>query len=295
MRRALRLAAGLALAALPASAQTLHFGGVDRTYLMHAPPGAQGPRPLFLVLHPGGSSAAQFRRMTRFDAAADAAGAVAVYPQGFGAHWNDGRRGAEGAALRASDDVGFLLALIDDLAARGIADAGAVHVVGHSNGGMMAMRLACAAPERLRSLAAVSASLPVGLDCPAGRPVAALFIRGSADPYLPPAGGHVKNEERRGSVRSAEETLRVFAERNGCSGLESQPLPAASANGEPGALKRYRRCRGAPTAAISVRGSGHGWPGVPYGPRMTAMIGPAAPSFSATNTIARFFVERALP
>jgi polyhydroxybutyrate depolymerase len=172
-----------------------------------------------------------------------------------------------------------------------------VHVAGHSNGGMMAMRLGCEAPERLRSLAAVSASLPEGLACSgADRPLATLLIRGSADPYLPLAGGLVKGEERRGSVISADATLAAFARRNGCTSAQTRRVTNTSvAEATPATLTTYRRCTGAPTAAISLAGSGHGWPGVPYGARMTEMIGPAAPSFRGSAVIARFFTKRELP
>jgi polyhydroxybutyrate depolymerase len=295
----LLLALLLAAGARGAWGESLRHGGAERKYLVHVPPGPRAPRPLILLLHPGGSYAEQFRRTTRFDAEADAVGALAVYPQGLSGHWNDGRTSDDGVLVHAGDDTGFLLALIDRLVAEGLADRGAVHVAGHSNGGMMAMRLACEAPERLRSIAAVSASLPAGLACPgAGRPLATLLLRGSADPYLPLAGGQVKGEDRRGTVLSADATLAAFARRNGCTSPETKPVTAgaaADAAATPARVTSYRRCTGAPTVAISLEGAGHGWPGVPYGPRMTQMIGPAAPSFLGSRVIARFFVAREIP
>jgi polyhydroxybutyrate depolymerase len=295
LRPALLLAA--LLLALPAGADSLVHGGIERSYLLARPPGDGGPRPLFVVLHPGGSYAAQFRRIARFDAPASAAGAVVAYPQGVGGHWNDGRLGPDGAPVRERDDVGFLLALIAHLAREGVADPDEVHVVGHSNGGMLALRLACEAPDRLRSVAAVSASLPEGLPCPAtAPPLATLLIRGSADPYLPLAGGSVKGEEERGRVRSADATREWFAGRNGCTSPETKRVEARDGAGAQALrVTRYTRCTGAPTLEVRVEGSGHGWPGFPYGPRMTAMIGPAAPAFSAANAIVRFFREREVP
>lgn len=280
-----------------ARAETLSHAGVERSYLLHVPPSVQGPRPVFVVLHPGGSYAAQFRRMTRFDAEADAAGAIAVYPQGVSGHWNDGRTSEDGSAVHSGDDTGFILALIDRLVEEGLADRTKVHVAGHSNGGMMAMRLSCEAPERLRSIAAVSASLPVGFSCPRQvHPIAALFIRGTSDPYVPIAGGRVKGEHRRGSVLSAEATLGFFARRNGCTSPGSKRVPApASGNGMPATVTTYRRCEGAPTVGVALEGGGHGWPGFRYSPRMTRMIGPTARSFSATKAIARFFLTREAP
>jgi polyhydroxybutyrate depolymerase len=296
MRRGLFLALAVLALATGAGAESLTHGGVARKYVLHVPPGPR-PRPLFVMLHPGGSYVAQFRRISGLDAAADAAGAAVVYPQGLSGHWNDGRTSGDGAPIRGGDDVGFLVALVERLVAEGIADPASVHLVGHSNGGMMAMRVACEAPERFQSVAAVSASLPAGLPCPgAARPIAALVIRGGADPYLPLAGGRVKGEERRGTVLSAEATLAAFAKRNGCTEPESKRSASGSGpDATPVVVTTFRRCTGAPTVGVAVEGGGHGWPGFPYGPRMTAMIGPATPSFSAAHAIARFFVAREVP
>jgi polyhydroxybutyrate depolymerase len=280
-------------AAAGARADSLVHGGVARSYALHVPAGPPQPRPLFLALHGGGSTVAHFRRTSRLDAAAGAVGAAVAYPQGVEAHWNDGRKSGDGSPVLGGDDAGFLLALVDRLVAEGVADPASVHVVGHANGGMMAMRLACEAPGRFQSLAAVSASLPVGLPCAdAPRPVATLLIRGSADPYLPPAGGRVRGEERRGAVLSADATLAAFVKRNGC----TEPVTKrAAAGATPVAVTTFRSCTGAPTVALLLEGSGHGWPGFPYGPRVAAVIGPAAPAFDAAGAIARFFVAREAP
>jgi len=250
---------------------------------------------VFLLLHAGGSNAAQFQRQSAFDAEADAAGALAVYPQGLDDHWNDGRVRGDGALVHAGDDVGFVLALVDRLAAEGLADRAAVHAAGHSNGGMLALRLACEVPERLRSIAAVNANLPVDLACPgAARPLAALLVHATADRFMPIGGGRVGwTEGRLGRVLSAYATVSAFALRNGCTAPESRRLPAS--DGMPATVTVYRACRGAPLARVVVEGSGHGWPGSHYGARMTRQLGPTAQSFSATQAIAAFFREHRLP
>jgi polyhydroxybutyrate depolymerase len=290
------LLAALALSttvAAGARADTLVHAGAGRSYALHVPPGPSVPRPLFVALHPGGTTVAQFRRISGLDAAAGAVGAGVAYPGGAEADWNDGRRSSEGSPVLGGDDVGFVLALVDKLVREGVADPASVHLVGHSNGGMMAMRLACEAPEKFQSLAAVSASLPASLPCPgAARPIAALLIRGTADPYVPLRGGRVRGEEQRGSVLSAEATLAAFAKRNGCT--EQQTKRAAS-GATPAVVTTFRACTGAPTVAVALEGSGHGWPGFPYGPRVAAVIGPAAPSFGAAEAIARFLVAREVP
>jgi polyhydroxybutyrate depolymerase len=265
-------------------------GGFERSYLIHAPSAAQGPRPLLVLLHPGGSHAAQFRRQIDLDAAAEAAGALVVYPEGRAGHWNDGRTREDGTLVHAGDDVGFVLALIERLVAEGRADPASVHVAGHSNGGMLALRLACEQPARFRSVAAVSASLPEGLACPSeSAPVAVLLVHGRADPLLPFGGGAFAQPERGlGRVASAAETAAVFAKRNRCGAADTR---ASNGAGE-ATIAVYRGCR-APLVHVAT-GGGHGWPGSSYGPRMVRQLGPTA-SFAVTRAILGFGLDGRTP
>jgi polyhydroxybutyrate depolymerase len=245
---------------------------------------------LFVMLHPGGSNAAQFRRQIEFDAAAAEAGALVVYPEGERGHWNDGRTREDGSLVHTGDDVGFVLALIDRLVAERRADPASVHVVGHSNGGMLALRLACERPDRYRSVAAVSASLPVGVPCPAQAPaVAALLVHGTADPILPFAGGPFARPERGlGRVRSAAATAAAFALRSRCGSAVTRPSAAPHADGA-ASIAVYPACR-APLVHVVLGGAGHGWPGSRHGARMIRQLGPLA-RFDATGAIVRFALD----
>jgi polyhydroxybutyrate depolymerase len=92
------------------------------------------------------------------------------------------------------DDVGFLRALVARFATEHGADRARVFATGISNGGQMALRLALEAPELVRGVAPVAASLPAerNMDCrPAGRPVSVLIMNGTADPMNPFGGGDV--------------------------------------------------------------------------------------------------------
>jgi polyhydroxybutyrate depolymerase len=243
-----------------------------------------------VLLHPGGSSAAQFRRQIDLDAEASAAGALVVYPEGVRGHWNDGRTREDGSLVNAGDDVGFVLALIDRLVADGLVDPASVHVAGHSNGGMLALRLACEQPARVRSVAAVAASLPARFPCAAdGPPVATLLVHGTADPLLPFAGGPFAQPERGlGRVVSAEETAAAFATRNRCGAAEQRTQDGAGST-----VAVYAGCR-APLVHVVAAGSGHGWPGSYYGPRMVRQLGPTS-SFAATRAILGFALAGRVP
>src|SRR4051812_30000520 len=63
--------------------EQVQVGGVDRSYLLHLPdPLPNKPLPLVVVLHGGGGSAESALKMTGFDAMADQAGFIVVYPNG---------------------------------------------------------------------------------------------------------------------------------------------------------------------------------------------------------------------
>ena len=108
--------------------------------------------------------------------------AVLVYPRGVGLSWN---AGACCAAARAAqvDDVGFIRALVKRVLSTQVdANPRAVYVVGFSNGGRMAYRLACAAPRLFAGVAAVEA-VPVA-GCLRAPPIPVLAVAAADDPML---------------------------------------------------------------------------------------------------------------
>lgn len=142
--------------------------------------------PLLLLLH--GYGANGFIQDIYFGASAraDARQMIVVVPDGTldgsgKLYWNAGPCCEFGTP--APDDVAYLTALLDEVEATHHVDRRRVYVVGHSNGGAMAMRLACSVPERLTafvSLAGIAASDPT--DCPpSSHRVSALLVHGTAD------------------------------------------------------------------------------------------------------------------
>jgi polyhydroxybutyrate depolymerase len=246
-------------------AEELDVDGAERTYEVHVPDGIALPAPAMVLLHGGGGSGAQIRRHTDFNDLADEAEIVVVYPDGVDNHWNDGRDDPwlrEQEAAR-ENDVGFILALIDRLAADGLIDPARVGVAGISNGGMMTLRLACEAPDRFAAFAVVAANVAVGIECPEGVPVPMLFIHGTEDPLIPYAGGKIgfASGKTRGTAWSVEATLDAWARRNECSGQElSAHLDERPWDGTEVEIVHYTGCA-QPLRHILVTGGGHAWPG----------------------------------
>jgi polyhydroxybutyrate depolymerase len=278
-----------------AFATTMEFDGRERTFEMYVPPTAPRPLPVVLILHGGRGTAAQMRRYTDFDALAAKEGILAVYPQGVGGQWNDGRPeiGNMNPQAADTDDVEFLLAVVDNLVGHGLADPKRIYAAGISNGGMMAMRLACEHPGRIAAFAVVAGNQPVNAECDPQTPVPALFFHGTNDRFIPFAGGEILQWANldRGKVLSAGETVGLWRTINGCTG-EPRKLRVADGTRK-GSLVvdkvTYEPCSGAPVARFITRGGGHAWPGAKQGPGGDAILGPAGSDLDANAEIWDFF------
>src|SRR5208337_616682 len=106
---------------------SLEHSGRTRICLIHVPKKLPaGKSPLLLVLHGGGGNAAGMLRLTggRFNLLADDKGFFVAYPEGIGGHWNDFRDDPIDYSHREKvDDIGFISALVDKLAAEYPVDA----------------------------------------------------------------------------------------------------------------------------------------------------------------------------
>jgi polyhydroxybutyrate depolymerase len=309
MRRIFMVAA--ALAALPVSggvsrapageadaAVTIDHGGLKRSYLMHVPVKAppQGGYPVVVILHGGGGQADSMVKLARLDPLADARGFIAVYPNGIGKHWNDGR-----ATVKSKvDDVGFIGAVLDDVGRRHPVDRGRIFVTGMSNGAMMAHRLGCDMSDRIAAVAAVAGMLAADYAavCDPRHAVALLQISGDADPIVPYGGGKVEDFGGRGQggiVLSANDSAKFWAEKNRCGTMTVRNNAAATKRAESTSTVAtdYRACPlSAPVRLVSVVGGGHSWPGGPqYAP--VFLIGKTNRDMDARRTIVEFFL--ALP
>ena len=91
--------------------------------------------------------------LAQIDAFARAHNLVVMYPQGIDKHWNDGRViGHESMA----DDIGFMKAMLAEVAAQGVIDPKRVYAAGISNGGFMVQHMACVMPDALAGIASTT-------------------------------------------------------------------------------------------------------------------------------------------
>ena len=275
---ALLVAAGAAAATLaPGDHEfTLMHGQVQRGYLVHVPPQADRGKELPVVLnfHGGGAHAQVQKRYSRMDATADREGFIAVYPEGSGGvggrllTWNAGACCGWAAANQA-DDVGFALAVLDDLARRAALDTERIYATGLSNGSMMAYRLAAEAPHRIAAVAGVAGTMSLTRFAPA-LPVPVMHIH-SVDDQRALYGGGLGPSFLFTNTRvlhpPVEATLEKWIAHNGC---PAQPQVAGPLRGRSGAADAahtatrysYLPCReGAEVILWKLTGAGHVWPG----------------------------------
>ena len=252
---------------------SLNHGGLDRSYFLHLPP-AGGQLPLVMMIHGAGGSADFAADETGWSHLADAAGFAVVYPEGVAVRphkapkfltnpqeWNDG------SGRGRHNDVGFLLAVLDDLG--GAIDPARVYVTGFSNGAGRACRFAAEHADRLAAVAPVAGHCWVADPRPV-RAVPTFYLIGDADPLVPLHGGSARTPWGR---------------------VEGRPAVADT-------LHRWATAIGHPPGSdlFPVRvipGHGHHWPGG-KGLLGERLGGPAASGVDATAEIWEFVRRHSL-
>ena len=182
--------------------------------------------------------------------------------------------------LTGSPDIEFVRALVADVESVAPLDPARVHASGFSNGGGLANRLACEAPDLIASVASVAGTYIGAAVCEPGRPVAVLAIHGDDDPIVPYEGGL-------GLFPSVELWAEAWAERNGCEPSEEPREIAADV-----ALRGWGDCDDRTAVQLyTIAGGGHDWPG----PGATNGILSTTDSISATDIVWQFFVDHPHP
>ncbi|MBI4846328.1 MAG: hypothetical protein HY810_07660 [Candidatus Omnitrophica bacterium] len=284
-------------------ADSIIFGGLKRTYLIHIPPSHDKTKsmPLLIALHGGGGTGKNMVKLTMggFDKLSDKKGFVVAYPDGIEKHWNDGRNGKE-TGYRAHkediDDVGFISALIDTLIKKLNIHPKRVYITGMSNGAIMSYRLACELTEKIAAIAPVAGNLPQNLypSCSPSKPISVLAINNVNDPLMPFAGGNITGPvgfKKLGKVLSTSDTIRFWVNHNNCS-ISPVITHEPDNNPEDGTWIQkeiYGNGKdGTEVILYAITGGGHTWPGgYPY--LNEKIIGKTSRDIDANEVIWDFF------
>lgn len=274
--------------------RSMAYGEDQRSYVL-LPPEREAPESGLIVgLHGGGGDGKQFcQRGSGVSGLAGDAGFLVVCPDAVEGHWNDGRSVYRYRSQREEiDDIGFLSTLISQITSEFGIDPDRVYLAGASNGGMMAYRMACEAPQPIRAAAAMIASLPAALTCRPDRSTPILIMNGTDDPLMPFDGGNVTFLGRPlGGVRSTQDTFQIWGLLNECRPpVRVTHLPDTSeADGSQVVRHEFSGCvDGAEVVLYEVIGGGHTLPGgVQYAPRW--LIGKTNRDVSAAQIVLDFF------
>jgi len=279
--------------------------GTERHYLVDVPEAARSgtPLPVVLAFHGGGGNPRQFRRANGLLGPAAREGFILVHPAGIAVAgqgtWNAGFCCGP-AAARDVDDVGFVEALLDELATRIAVDPDRIYATGHSNGGMFSYRLAEELPHRFAAIAPVGGARLSGAE-PEGPPVPVLHIHSRDDPRAFYAGGlgpRFPGTPHRVQHPPVEAVLEWWKARNGCGGPGQLLETRSGEPGTPGAghraeLLAWDACT--PVAHWRLEGPGHGWPGATSAGLREAVIGPATTVIDAAAETWRFLRQHRRP
>jgi len=271
------------------STHALTHDGLERTYLMHVPPGYDATRPTAVVLayHGFGLRAEEMARISKLSEQADASGFIVIYPNGTGesSSWNGGHCCGE-AAAKSVDDVDFTRALLDELDTIINLDASRVYATGFSNGSLFAYELACQLSDRIAAIGPVGAT-QVRDDqeaCHPARSVPVIHFHGTADRLNPYDGA---TNAAGFEFLSVKDAITHWVEANGC--------PAGPQHTESGSIEHdmYSPCsQGASVELYTIVGGEHAWPG---GEAVTVQIGEPTMEISASALMWEFFAEHPMP
>lgn len=285
----------------PARGDVIDVKGVTRTYVAQLP--AKKPAPLVIVLHGKTQRGADMITRTAWPQVAKRQGFAVAFPDGLNHAWADARTKA-GPALRGpppdTDDVAFIAKLVEKQVANGTADPKRVYVAGISNGGAMAMTLACARADLFAAAASVIMNLTdeAAVTCHPSRPLPMLLMNGTADPLVPYEGGRGSSYFAVDGFWSTEDTLAFWRKLNGCEidDAEVTDLPDRARADQSTVTRIASRCpRGHDVVLYRVNGGGHRMPGFTPDarfPKIAArLLGPQNGDIDGAETIWTFFSQ----
>jgi polyhydroxybutyrate depolymerase len=242
------------------SVERLPVGGVERRYVRYGPPGLDPAAivPLVLMLHGRGGSGSIAEWMYDWREQSDAHGFVVAYPDALGdpPTWHAG----VGLGGRQQDDVDFVRALVEREASARPIDRSRVFVCGHSNGGMMAYRLAAEASDLFAAAGVVAGT--AGFRGPGGqiitiqqpaRPIPIIHFHGTDDRLVPYDGGG--DPRWPGGFFSVADSIAFWVAANGC-----DPTPTTETVGVARRETYTNTATGAEVTLWTVEGGGHAWP-----------------------------------
>ena len=259
---------------------------LPRPYAVQLPSGykPRTPAPLLISLHGLGITGdGHETKFFHFRKEADARGWIYVHPNGISdpkgyRFWNATDACCD-MFFTGIDDVAFIAKLINDVSSLYTVDAERIYVIGHSNGGFMAHRLACDLSDRITAIVSIGGAQWLDrTQCAPTSSVAVLELHGLADAAVHYPGGALPPPEPGYPLSvyprypSAHETIVQWASLNGCGPVISRLALRFDLDllvpGKETRVERYSSCERGAVELWTMEGSKHvpklnyrRWPG----------------------------------
>lgn len=215
-------------------AETLVSGGKNRNMIVYAPSNLPSNRPLLISMHGASQDANYQRNQANYEAVADTAKFVVVYPDGEGNMWD----------LGGMKDINFLLDIIEEMHRRYSIDKNRVYLSGFSMGGMMTYYAANKIADRIAAFAPCSGYPMGGPNATSSRPIPILHVHGTSDDVC--------------SYTPVQQHINAWVNRNGCKTTPKVEKPKSGPSNTTAELYRYTDgLEGVEVAHLKLPGKGH--------------------------------------
>ncbi len=233
--------------------QPMSYGGMSRSYVMSRPSTRSSPTklPIIVVLHGRDATPELEQQRTNFTSVVKPS--ILVYPAGVQESWNSG--GCCGPAQTANiDDVGFVKAVLAHVkATQPDSSQGQAYLVGYSNGGKLALRMACDDAGDFAGVAVYGATDSEA--CPNRAPSQVLIMAGALDTEIPPTAAAPPPQPDGFVPLSFRAEVDSYRAADGCA-----TTPVVTTVGQV-TLSSWVHCIGNERVGQAVFATGrHGWP-----------------------------------
>jgi polyhydroxybutyrate depolymerase len=233
-----------------------------RPFQLHVPKGYDKATkaPLVVLLHGYTASGSVQEFYFKLTAESDKRGFLYAMPDGTenaqGKRFWNATEACCDFARTGVDDVGYLHRIIEKVKASYSVDPTRVYLVGHSNGGFMAYRMACDRAGEITAIAVLAGAPPAA--CKPSRPVSVLQIHGTLDRTIPYRGGAIGGHTYPGAVATIANWRRL----DGCSDRADTAAPRldldSSKPGKETSVSVYAGCRGGTRVELwSIKDGAH--------------------------------------
>lgn len=258
------------IAASAVLADDIQVGSSTRSMIVHAPSGIATGRPLVISMHGMNQSASYQQSTTNWDAVADTAKFVVVYPSSVGTTWDIG----------GTSDLDFLKAIIMEMQKKYGIDLNRVYLSGFSMGGMMTYHAMNNISDQFAAFGPVSGYMST--DTKSSKPVPLLHVHGTSDGVVPYAPG---NSGATGAwFPGALSIVEGWANWNDCNMTPTTTSPYPQGTSNSNSKKMFTGCKdGVEVGLISLDGKDHWHSNDPAGVYTTTELWSFFKKFSRTG------------